>query len=167
MQNKYYGFGFNPAEREDHFFVVIPGNDNEDKVKIYERFHWDEGDVQEIREEDILKIEITVRTWRRIADDVKREFNRRLKEDGIKAGKWIRSGEIPVQKLLGKELMILVWSLQGVNENKIPKALSNWSGFMPEERWWLYTETNAARGSDDEMGWRKALRYIMCEDPTK
>jgi hypothetical protein len=48
----------------------------------------------------------------------------------------------------------------------ISRAVRNWKGLMPEERWWLYTMTNAATGGlRDNNGWRKALRYALCENP--
>ena len=39
---------------------------------------------------------------------------------------------------------------------------------MPEERWWLYTMTNAATGhavQGRNKGWRKAVRYSLTENP--
>ena len=39
---------------------------------------------------------------------------------------------------------------------------------MPEERWWLYTQTAAATGhgiNDRGRGWRKAVRYALTENP--
>ena len=44
----------------------------------------------------------------------------------------------------------------------------SWSGLRPEERWWLYTATAAATGTlaDGDVGWRKALRYALTENPT-
>ena len=48
----------------------------------------------------------------------------------------------------------------------IPTAIRNWKGLMPEERWWLYTMTNASTGHiKDKKGWRIALRYALCENP--
>jgi hypothetical protein len=47
-------------------------------------------------------------------------------------------------------------------------ALKNWQGLMPEERWWLYTMTNAASGHavyGKNRGWRKAVRYALTENP--
>ena len=48
----------------------------------------------------------------------------------------------------------------------IPTAIRNWMGLQPEERWWLYTMTNASTGGiNDKKGWRTALRYALCENP--
>ena len=39
---------------------------------------------------------------------------------------------------------------------------------MPEERWWLYTMTNASTGhaiNDKGKGWRKAVLFAFTENP--
>jgi hypothetical protein len=46
--------------------------------------------------------------------------------------------------------------------------VENWLGLKPEERWWLYTMTNAATGHalrGRNRGWRKALRFALTENP--
>jgi hypothetical protein len=46
-------------------------------------------------------------------------------------------------------------------ERQFPVSISE-----PEERWWLYTMTNAATGNiSDRKSWRTALRYALCETP--
>ena len=50
----------------------------------------------------------------------------------------------------------------------IPTAIRNWLGLAQEERWWLYSMTNAATGhaaSGRNRGWRKAIRYALTENP--
>jgi len=50
----------------------------------------------------------------------------------------------------------------------IPVAVKNWLGLMPEERWRLYTMTNAATGHavyGRNRGWRKAVRYALTANP--
>ena len=50
----------------------------------------------------------------------------------------------------------------------IPTAIKNWLGLSPEERWWLFTMTNAATGGlKDKRGWRKAVRYALTENPVE
>ena len=47
-------------------------------------------------------------------------------------------------------------------------AINNWLGLAPEERWWLYTMTNAATGhglKGRNKGWRKAVRFALTENP--
>ena len=75
---------------------------------------------------------------------------------------------MPVHPSLGKELCILCWAVEDASPDDIPNALHNWEALAPEERWWLYTMTNAATGhaiNGRGKGWRKALRYALTENP--
>lgn len=64
----------------------------------------------------------------------------------MKAGRWLKKGQIPVDRTLGKELTILAWALEDAGPELAITAVHNWLGLAPEERWWLYTMTNAATG---------------------
>ena len=73
-----------------------------------------------------------------------------------------------IRRELGKELTLLAWSIEDADPGLIPTALANWAGLVPEERWWLYTQTAAATGhgvNDRNRGWRKAVRYALTENP--
>lgn len=164
MREEFVGFGYNPKESENHFYVVIPDN-KQDKVQIYERFKWDEGGEQVIRRQDILKLEISRYKWSKLSPALSGEFNGRLKNEKKPMGRFVNGGT-PVEKLLGKELMVLLWGIENNDPAGIPTAIRNWLGLQPEERWWLYTMTNASTGGiADKRGWRMALRYALCENP--
>lgn len=164
MKNQAIGFGFSPIDNENHFYVVIP-EDKKEEVSIYERFHWDDEGEQNIDRKDVLKLKITRYKWSKLVDAVATEFNARLKADKKKTGKFVTGG-VPVEKLLGKELMVLLWGIENNDPSGIPTAIRNWLGLQPEERWWLYTMTNASTGDiNDKRGWRMALRYALCENP--
>lgn len=165
MKTAYMGFGFHPAETENHFYVLIPVSQS-GEVSIYERFHWDTEGKQEIRRKDILKLMVSRHKWSLIADTVANEFNARLKEARIPVGKFTYDG-VPIERRFAKELMVLLWSIENNDPSGIPTALRNWLGLQPEERWWLYTITNAGTGAinDSRRGWRVALRYALCENP--
>lgn len=77
------------------------------------------------------------------------------------------TGRNLVERLLGKELLVLAWAVERAKPEAIPNAIRNWRGLRPEERWWLYTMTAAATGGVDHgnIGWRKALRYALTENP--
>jgi hypothetical protein len=63
-------------------------------------------------------------------------------------------------------MMVLLWAIEDSDPSVISTAVRNWKGLLPEERWWLYTMTNAATGEiHDKKGWRKALRFALCENP--
>ena len=159
-----YGFGVNPNLSTNHFYVLVPKT-NIKNVQVYERFKWTDSEDQKLERSDILRIEISKHKWNKISGDLTTEFNVRLRKDKIKVGKFVIGGT-PVEKLFGKELMVLLWGIEDCDPSVIPKAITNWKGLMPEERWWLYTMTNASTGHiKDKKGWRTALRYALCENP--
>jgi hypothetical protein len=73
-----------------------------------------------------------------------------------------------LHRLFGKELLVLAWAVEDADPGAINLAVQNWLGLKPEERWWLYTITNAATGHAIQgrgKGWRKALRFALTENP--
>jgi hypothetical protein len=72
-----------------------------------------------------------------------------------------------VERLLGKELLVLAWAVENASPEAVPNAVRNWIGLRPEERWWLFTITAAATGLPEHanIGWRKALRFALTENP--
>jgi Protein of unknown function (DUF3780) len=104
--------------------------------------------------------------WSMIADDVKRDFNERLRAKKLATSRWT-VGLNKVERLLGKELLVLAWAVEKASPESIPNAIRNWVGLRPEERWWLFTVTAAATGlpEDADVGWRKALRFALTENP--
>lgn len=159
------GFGYIPEEAKHHFLIIIPRNINE-KICVYERFEWDNDEIQK-SDIDIknLKVEIVRHKWDLVKDSLRGEFNRKLKEANITVGNF-KTGQVPVERLLGKEMMLLLWAIEDSDPSIIPNALKNWFGLSREERWWLFTMTNAVTGNAyDKRGWRKAVRYALCENP--
>lgn len=175
------GFGFNPAESKHHFLIIIPKTAST-KVLIFERFDWDieEGGKNKIplkqtlceppeqridQRFDRLKCELSKKKWKEIEDTFRTEFNQRLREFGQKAVAW-KTGQNLVHRLFGKELTLLCWAIEDCDIKVIPTAIKNWQGLKPEERWWLYTMTNASTGeAHTKYGWRIAIRYALTENP--
>ena len=167
-----HGFGFCPQASAHHFLVTIPAG-NREEVLISEHLTWDEATparpptfaLGEI--EGKLRVLLPRAKWDAIADEVRVELNKRLKQEGLKGGAW-KTGTNPVSRLLGKELVLLAWAIEEADPALIPAALKNWLGLVPEERWWLYTMTCAATGhalQGRNKGWRKAVRYALTENP--
>jgi hypothetical protein len=104
--------------------------------------------------------------WSLIAEDLKRDFNERLRAKKLAASRWT-VGVNKLERLLGKELLVLAWGVENAAPETIPNAIRNWIGLRPEERWWLYSVTAAATGSPEQsdIGWRKALRFALTENP--
>ncbi|MBR2257285.1 MAG: DUF3780 domain-containing protein [Blautia sp.] len=183
-----HGFGVDPDESQNHFYVVIPPKGSQGYIEVYERFEWtpdgltDEermaksgikepdklvvyGEGQIIQKADVLRLYISRHKWGLLSKDLAAEFNARLKEKKMATGKFAVGGT-PVERLFGKEMMVLLWGVENCDPSNIPTAIRNWKGLMPEERWWLYTMTNASTGGiKDSKGWRTALRYALCENP--
>ncbi len=164
-------FGFDPAESQHHFLVDIPrGGDA--PIKISEHLSWDdEKGSSEVTlgsaQDGQIRVMLARLKWDAIADEVRAQFNLRLKKMGKKSGVW-RSGPNLVRRELGKELVLLAWAIEQADPALIPTALVNWNGLVPEERWWLYTQTAAATGHGVDgrgRGWRKAVRYALTENP--
>lgn len=184
MKQLTYGFGVDPAQSENHFYVWIPSKEKSSplcqsgytrairyindqlSVQVYERFSWTAEGEQILDVADKLRIEISKHKWGEVKNALTAEFNFRLKNDGLKIGKFAAIGGTPVERLFGKEMMVLLWAIEDCDPSLISTAVRNWKGLMPEERWWLYTMTNAATGElKDRKGWRTALRYALCENP--
>ncbi|HBM14778.1 MAG TPA: DUF3780 domain-containing protein [Lentisphaeria bacterium] len=175
------GFGFNPSESKHHFLVIIPKSLTA-KVQIYERFEWgseeenpelldEQGSLLDLPEQKIdqrfdrLKCEISRNKWKEVEAALRIEFNCRLKEHGYKTAAW-KQGQNVLQRLFGKELTLLCWAIEDCEIRLIPTAIKNWQGLKPEERWWLYTMTNASTGEvHTKYGWRVAIRYALTENP--
>jgi len=151
---------------QEHAYLVRLTKGRAAKVQVFEVF----GRPPTEREaqwapETVLRCEASRKAWDEISAEVRAEFNRRLKTDGKPAGRW-GADETAVQRLLGKELLVLLWAIEGadVKAEQYGVAVRNWIGLKPEERWWLYTMTAASTGLAHQagLGWRGALREALC-----
>jgi hypothetical protein len=151
------GFGC-PNEIDAHHFVVKIEAKRSSPVLIVEHYG--------IQGETVERCALPRQTWTAFAEEVQFEFNQRLKENHLSIGRW-KIGENKVERLLGKELLVLAWGVEQADLAAIPQAVKNWKGFKPEERWWLCTMTAGATGkvTNAGIGWRKALYHILVENP--
>lgn len=168
------GFGYYP-ERTGHCFVVhIPSSGKPGaEVAVTEEFRWTRDLLEYENRPDgfnspDLKVLLPVRIWKEIAEEAKAEFNRRLIRHGVRSGRWTKTGMVQLDRNFGKELVLLCWAVEDADPLLISNAVRNWLGLSPEERWWLYTMTNAATGQalgGRNKGWRKAVRFALTENP--
>jgi hypothetical protein len=169
MKKHFVGFGFDTSAKGYNFLVVVP-KEKDGNVSIYECFHWNPKEVTtaELCSRD-LKAEIDLSKWNLFAPDVAQVLNERLERDGIPAGAWKSGSRIPVERLCGKELVLLVWAINGYDERSTDSAIRNWRNLSHEERWWMFTMANSIGGGayESEHGWRKAISYALCDNPTK
>jgi len=165
-------FGFKPDESFHHFLVLVPKRKEQDVI-IFEQFDYDEQMTINALQHQVTgsgstaKILLSTKKWQLIESELRAEFNRRLKGLEYKTAKW-KKGKNYLHRLFGKELLVLAWAIEDADPGTISLAIENWIGLRPEERWWLFTMTNAATGHairDRNKGWRKALRFALTENP--
>jgi len=170
------GLGFVPAEARHGFVIEVPkGSGRNDLIAITERresglTEFDSrSDAVAAPTAPNLRVLIDRRRWEDLGPAFWEESNRRLRANGLPAGKWIKNpaSSIPVHPSLGKELCILCWAVEDAPPDDIPNALRNWEALAPEERWWLFTMTVATAGQAMQkgIGWRKALRAALADNP--
>ena len=152
------GFGVPAASDPHHFKVVIP-KANSGQVQISEYLGL-QASSDEFAVIDRVALERP--RWTAIRSEVQRAFNARLKAHDLKSAAW-KVGENHVDRLLGKELCVLAWAVEGMEMENIPVAVRNWLALRPEERWWLFGMTAMSTGgiNDGNKGWRLALRHAL------
>lgn len=152
------GFGV-PATSDPHHFKVIVPRGNTAPVQVSEYLG-----LQALSDEHsvIDRAVLDRARWSAIRAEVQRAFNARLSAHGLKPSTW-KAGDNLVDRLLGKELCVLVWAVERMEMEKIPVAVRNWLALRPEERWWLFGMTAMSTGGigDGEKGWRLALRHAL------
>jgi hypothetical protein len=122
--------------------VRIQIGEGENTVQI--RFHERQVTAQMIEE--------TVNTMRKVLGDDQAQISIDI------------VGANPVDRLLGKELCVLAWAIEGMDFDHIPIAVRNWLALRPEERWWLFGMTaiiTTGGVNDGGKGWRLALRHAL------
>lgn len=151
---------------QEHGYLVRLTKGREAKAQVFEVFGRPPTDREpQWAPETVLRCEVERDIWDVVSPEARAEFNRRLKAEGKPSGRW-GADETAVQRLLGKELLMLLWAVEArdVTAEEIAVAIRNWLGLKPEERWWLYTMTAATTGLAHQggMGWRGALRQALC-----
>ncbi|EGJ12179.1 anti-phage-associated DUF3780 domain-containing protein [Rubrivivax benzoatilyticus] len=152
------GFGV-PATSDPHHFKVIVPRSNTAPVQVSEYLG-----LQALSSEHsvIDRCVLDRARWTAIRAEVQRAFNARLSAHDLRPGAW-KTGDNPVDRLLGRELCVLVWAVEQMEMEKIPVAVRNWLALRPEERWWLFGMTAMSTGGigDGCKGWRLALRHAL------
>ncbi len=166
------GFGYDPDDSGHYFMAYVP-KDSVADVLVSEHLSGDESWAQDgfqtqvDRSSKNLRVILPRAKWDQVSSQVATEFNKRLKKAGLKTSQWSEGPNL-LNKSYGKELVLLCWAIEDVDGRGVSTAIQNWLGLSPEERWWLYTMTNAATGQAIEgrnKGWRKAVRFALTENP--
>lgn len=164
------GFGV-PVRGEDyrpHQFIVrfIEG----DKVDLIQ-------DLGEHSGATIHRSRISQKVFTKsIAGALQREFNKRLKADGLVKNtsyRWRTTKDNPLYNLLGKELAVLFWTLEQVDGvEEAEDALRGWLRLDPTERWALFGRiagTPGGRVNEDTgepvepKGWKRGVYHGLTD----
>lgn len=102
--------------------------------------------------------------WTLLGEAASKDFNARLRERKASSGRW-NIGETLIDRMLGKELCILLWAAEHAHAEQLWAICLKWTTLRPEERWWLYAMTAAQGGlaQDRDRGWRKALFHALSD----
>ena len=158
------GFGVPDEVDPHHFTVVIPAARGDDIV-VTENFGLKGGSNG--LPDAVERCRLPRAAWSAIADEAKRILNERLKEKGLGTSRW-SSGTNRVERLLGREICVLAWGVEAAPLTLIPNGLRSWGALKPEERWWLFSMAASLTGTsgDADIGWRKAIRIALTENPS-
>ena len=159
-------FGFKKDAMQHHFQVFIPKS-KEGLVIITEHFENPAYLLSYNEDPPEQKVVLKRWQWDKVAESLRYEFNLKLKQQKEKSCSW-KYGLNQIPRLLGKELVLLAWAIEDADSLSIDRAINNWLGFSPEERWWLFTTTNATSKHDSfnkHSGWRKAIQIAFTENP--
>ena len=168
-KRQFIGFGFDPGESAHHFAVIIPEKED-DPVTIDERFEWNDEleAVADAARQSLVKVRLDRYRWGRIAEAVRGQFNAKIRSGGHRSVSWKTEQPNILPPHFGKELTLLAWAVEDMDESLIPNVIANWTGLEPEERWWLYTTVNATftkAEAGKNRGWRKAIKIAFSENP--
>lgn len=163
-ERKTTGFGV-PNDIDPHHFVVDIPAARANPVVITEQFGLSGGSNG--LPDSLERCRLNQDAWNAVRKELERVLNDRLKEKKLATSRW-KSGKNQVERLLGRELCILAWAIEAAPKETIPNAIRNWAGLKPEERWWLFAMAASMTGTsqDVDVGWRKALRVALTENPT-
>lgn len=166
-KRQFIGFGFDPRESAHHFAVIFPER-AEDPVTIEELFEWNDKLDADAARPSLVKVRLDRYRWGRIAEAARGQFNKKIRSNGHRSVSWKTDQPNILHPHFGKELTLLAWAVEDMDESLIPNVIANWTGLEPEERWWLYTTVNATftraeMGKD--RGWRKAIKIAFSENP--
>lgn len=152
---RYTGFGA-PDKFGAHVFKVVVPAGRAGEVVLSEEYGYLEGQGGLPSHE--VRVRLDRSLWTPIAEATRRDFNPRLREKKVAVGTW-RPGDNLIDRLLGKELAVLMWAAEHASADQIQTICSRWAALRPEERWWLYAMTAAEAGAadDTDRGWRRAL----------
>lgn len=155
------GFGAS-AEYGAHVFQVVIPAGRAGEVVLTEEYGYLAG-VEGTPDHETRAILPRIK-WSKLADAARKDFNSRLRSRKVPPSTWKPQVNL-LDRMLGKELCVLMWAAEPASEEQLDAICSKWSALRPEERWWLYSMTAAQGGlaEDGQRGWRKALYHALSD----
>ena len=163
-EKKTIGFGV-PNEMDPHHFTVeIPAARTE-PVVITEHFGL-RGGTNGLPD-SIVRCRLPRAAWTGIAEEAKRVLNERLKEKKLSTSRW-SSGTNKSSACWVGNCASSHGASRRRRRNSSPTPSATGSALRPDERWWLFSMAAAMTGGEDDgdIGWRKAIRIALTENPT-
>lgn len=157
------GFGC-PAEMFVHHVLVTVPEGRGGEVLLEE----DWGVAQAAGPDRVARCALPRARWNVIANLAKQSLNDRLKEQGLPPSRWA-PGENRVERLLGKEVIVLAWAVEAADEADLDAVAAAWAALRPEERWWLFgrVASSAGTAADAAAKPRRALELLLSAGPTR
>ena len=146
-----------------HILVTVPEGRAEDVL-----FEEDWGVAQSSGPDRLARCALARPRWNAIATLAKQALNDRLKEQDLPASRWT-IGENRVERLLGKEIVVLAWAVESADEEDVDAVAAAWAALRPEERWWLFGRIASSAGSagDTLAKPRRGLALLMSSGPDR
>lgn len=160
---RYVDFGVPDVAAPHHVAVRIPQERNA-PVEIWEDF----GAVSSGESGNrFCRVVLRRDVWRAIAKPAQDRLNARLRERKLKPSKFVVGGWSRIDRILGRELIVLAWAAENMNALEAADACLRWVSLKPEELWWLFIKADEDAGvhNDPICGWRAALAPAFNKPP--
>jgi hypothetical protein len=146
-----------------HVLVSIPESRG---TEVF--FEEDWGVVQIGHPDKLMRCALPRARWNAIATVARQTLNDRLKEQGLPASRWT-TGENKVERLLGKEMIVLAWAVEAAEEEDVAAVTAAWAALRPEERWWLFGRIASTAGGagDASAKPRRGLALLLSAGPDR
>jgi hypothetical protein len=157
------GFGCPVEMFIHHIEVVIPEGRGGDVC-----FEEDWGVAPAAGPERLLRCTLPRFRWNAIANLAKQVLNDRLKQQGLPGSRWT-PGVNRIERLLGREIIVLAWAIEAADEEDMPAISAAWAGMRPEERWWLFGRVASVAGSSENASAkpRRGLALLLSSGPDR
>jgi Protein of unknown function (DUF3780) len=116
----------------------------------------------------LLRCALPRARWNAVASLAKEVLNERLKEQELPSSRWV-TGINRVERLLGKEVVVLAWAVEAAEDEDVSAIASAWAALRPEERWWLFGRVASIAGSDADAFAkpRRGLALLLSGGPSR